>query len=76
MAVAEPERERINFDEVCLRVGGLGGDCGMRGGVGGRTVGMSSRSGPVVEFAMTRAEHKRPRTQWNRQSGRVSRCGY
>lgn len=57
MAVAEPERERINFDEVCLRVGGLGGDCGTRGGAGGRTVGMSSRSGPVVEFAMTRAEH-------------------
>lgn len=57
MAVAEPERERINLDEACLRVGGLGGDCGMRGGAVGRTVGMSSRGGPRVEFAMARDEH-------------------
>jgi hypothetical protein len=57
VAVAEPERERINFEEACLRVGGLGGDCGMRGGVDGRTVGMSSRGRPRVEFAMAHAEH-------------------
>jgi len=42
IAVAEPERELVNFD-VGLRVGGLGGDCGRGGGTGERTIGMSSR---------------------------------
>jgi hypothetical protein len=57
MAVAEPERERISLDDVCLRVGGLGGDCGMGGGAGKRTVGMSSRGGPGIELSMALAKH-------------------
>jgi len=56
MAVAEPERERINFDDVCLRVGGFGGDCGRGGGAGERTVGMSRGGGPGIELAMAHAE--------------------
>jgi len=52
MAVAEPERERINFGDVCLRVGGLGGDCGEGRGIGERTVGMSSRGGPGNELSI------------------------
>lgn len=52
MAVAEPERARINFGDVCLRVGGLGGDCGKGRGIGERTIGMSSRGGPGNELSM------------------------